>query len=624
MFPIATPFAGVANAGSSRSAEKATDSLALAWLPVGSAWRGRGADDASLASLSSVVGLAMTAACSRLMARRQAVHVVAVRKARLRDSEGRRLTNAPTFDASDAASVTRALVVEYKQRPFGITAYAPSINGKGALVWELGKERYAGDYQGRARQLGVKQGFAVRSIGGVNVASWDFYDIMDLLGDKILDNSSGKFQSISMGHMGNTPAPLPVEVEYVEVSVSDSATLPTIETSPPDLEQCWSFPVGDHALRFGHGSRVDDDFVHQLIDVQRNHAGETVLSLEDAIRLVERVTVLFKSEETLNRLHFETVVVVGDIHGQFFDLLRVFELEGMPSASNPYLFNGDFVDRGLHSLEVIFTLFALKIRFPDAVRMNRGNHESADLNLRYGFAAEIRDRYGPAGKRLFDAFSEAFRWLPLAHVLNSQVLVVHGGLPGPDPRLPFKDAGGGGTGYDAVGGDEQGRTGGRRGGGQQLSLLGYNPDNVSLPPRAKELKLSDIAALPRGSDPATELQALESLPEDEAEEKRLIVDLLWADPRGKTGYGPSYRVRKGCYIFGPDVTSAFMKTNGLRFMIRSHEVKVGGYEWTHPDCLSVFSAPNYLGHARNKAAVVRLTADEASGLLEPSVRVYEA
>jgi len=319
------------------------------------------------------------------------------------------------------------------------------------------------------------------------------------------------------------------------------------------------------------------------------------------------------------------VVVVGDLHGQFHDLLRIFDLAGRPSESNPYLFNGDFVDRGAHSIEVILTLFALKLRFPNVVRMNRGNHEAVDLNLRYGFAREIRDRYGPHGKRLFDACSEAFRWLPLAHVLNSEVFVVHGGLPGPDPRLSFADAGGGGTGYDAVScGEEGGRTGGRRGAGQRLSLLGYNPDNVSLPTRKEELSLRQIAALPRGLEPATDLRALDALPEEEAEVQRLIVDLLWADPRGKTGYGPSFRVRKGCYIFGPDVSEAFLQKNGLRLLIRSHEVKVGGYEWTHPSLITVFNAPNYLGHARNKGAVVRLERSANSGHLEPSFIAYEA
>ena len=148
---------------------------------------------------------------------------------------------------------------------------------------------------------------------------------------------------------------------------------------------------------------------------------QVILSVDDAISLVENVAKILQKENTLQRVQVGQVVVVGDLHGQFFDLLRIFDTTGKVSDSNPYLFNGDFVDRGAFSLEVILSLFALKLRFPGAVFMNRGNHEAADLNLRYGFAAEIRERYGMAGKRLFDAFAETFRWLPLAHVLNDEV-----------------------------------------------------------------------------------------------------------------------------------------------------------------------------------------------------------
>ncbi|CAJ1327439.1 unnamed protein product [Effrenium voratum] len=528
-----------------------------------------------------------------------------------RDSEGRKISEPPTFDASDASSVLSTHLVEFRERPFGVLAYAPSTSGRGAMVWELGAERYPNDPQGRARRCGVQEGFIVRKINGQDVSAWDFDDILDVLGDKTLDNSSGKFQCLSRGSRKSSAAELPVSLELVTCRPTTAPSVSAHEAP------CEAAEAAVSALRYPGPRGVDDAFVAQLLRVQGEHPGEVVFSLEEAIRLVEDAKRVFQGEETLQRVQLDQVVIVGDLHGQFFDLLRVFEALGLPSEARPFLFNGDFVDRGDHSLEVIFTLLALKLRFPRQVMLNRGNHEAADLNLRYGFAQEIRDRYGVQGRRLFEAFAEAFRWLPLAHVLSDQVFVVHGGLPGPDPRLPFKDEGGAGTGYAAQ------AASGRRGGGQKLSLLGYNPDNVSLPPRRCELSLADIAALPRGADPAVELGALRELPEEEAEVQRLIVDLLWADPRGKTGYGPSYRVRKGCYIFGPDVTSAFLRRNGLRLMIRSHEVKVAGYEWTHPDCITVFSAPNYLGHAQNRGAVIQLALDE-QGFLAPSFLSFAA
>lgn len=64
--------------------------------------------------------------------------------------------------------------------------------------------------------------------------------------------------------------------------------------------------------------------------------------------------------------------VCGDIHGQYYDLMNIFKLNGLPSETNPYLFNGDFVDRGSFSVECIFTLFSFKLLFPDHFYMSRG------------------------------------------------------------------------------------------------------------------------------------------------------------------------------------------------------------------------------------------------------------
>lgn len=83
------------------------------------------------------------------------------------------------------------------------------------------------------------------------------------------------------------------------------------------------------------------------------------------------------------------ITVCGDVHGQYYDLLNIFELNGLPSESNPYLFNGDFVDRGSFSVEVILTLFAFKVLYPDHFHLTRGNHESKSMNKIYGFEGEL-------------------------------------------------------------------------------------------------------------------------------------------------------------------------------------------------------------------------------------------
>ena len=122
----------------------------------------------------------------------------------------------------------------------------------------------------------------------------------------------------------------------------------------------------------------------------------------------------------------KNITVVGDIHGQFYDLLHIFEINDYPSENNIYVFNGDYVDRGLFGVECIVTLVSFKILYPNYVFMSRGNHEDKSINLRYGFKFEVLNKYDSL--EIFDCFSEFFKFLPLGHILNKEILVLHGGL----------------------------------------------------------------------------------------------------------------------------------------------------------------------------------------------------
>jgi serine/threonine-protein phosphatase PP1 catalytic subunit len=119
------------------------------------------------------------------------------------------------------------------------------------------------------------------------------------------------------------------------------------------------------------------------------------------------------------------IKICGDIHGQFHDLIRIFEVAGFPPDVN-YLFLGDYVDRGRQSIEVICLLFAFKIRYPGNVFILRGNHECASINRIYGFYDECRRRYSV---KLWKTFSDVFNCMPAAALVERRVLCMHGGIP---------------------------------------------------------------------------------------------------------------------------------------------------------------------------------------------------
>jgi diadenosine tetraphosphatase ApaH/serine/threonine PP2A family protein phosphatase/tetratricopeptide (TPR) repeat protein len=117
--------------------------------------------------------------------------------------------------------------------------------------------------------------------------------------------------------------------------------------------------------------------------------------------------------------------VCGDTHGQFWDLLNIFRLQGDPSPTNPFLFNGDYVDRGSFGYELVLTLMLYKLHCPLALHMTRGNHETINMNRSFGFYGEVIHK---ADLSTFDCFTHVFNALPLAYVLGNQVLILHGGL----------------------------------------------------------------------------------------------------------------------------------------------------------------------------------------------------
>ncbi|KXI84084.1 UNVERIFIED_CONTAM: hypothetical protein ACS92_05505 [Bacillus cereus] len=116
------------------------------------------------------------------------------------------------------------------------------------------------------------------------------------------------------------------------------------------------------------------------------------------------------------------VKIVGDIHGQFNDLIRIFKLCGFPPNAN-YLFLGDYVDRGKQSLETIILLLCLKIKYPENFFMLRGNHESANITKMYGFYDECKRR---ANLKVWKNLVDVFNTLPVAATIADRIFCVHG------------------------------------------------------------------------------------------------------------------------------------------------------------------------------------------------------
>ncbi|EDL88610.1 protein phosphatase, EF hand calcium-binding domain 2 (predicted), isoform CRA_c [Rattus norvegicus] len=192
--------------------------------------------------------------------------------------------------------------------------------------------------------------------------------------------------------------------DFESIEVPDSYTGPRL-----------SFPLlPDHATALVEAFRLRQQlharYVLNLLYETRRHLAQ--------LPNINRVSTCYSEE----------VTVCGDLHGQLDDLIFIFYKNGLPSPERAYVFNGDFVDRGKDSVEVLMVLFAFMLVYPKEFHLNRGNHEDHLVNLRYGFTKEVMHKYKIHGKKILRTLQDVFCWLPLATLVDEKVLVLHGGV----------------------------------------------------------------------------------------------------------------------------------------------------------------------------------------------------
>ncbi|CAL0300000.1 unnamed protein product [Lupinus luteus] len=166
-----------------------------------------------------------------------------------------------------------------------------------------------------------------------------------------------------------------------------------------------------------------DDIINRLLEGRGRPGKQVQISDSEILKLCSASREIFIRQPILLELE-APIKICGDVHGQYSDLLRLFEYGGFPPEAN-YLFLGDYVDRGKQSVETICLLLAYKLKYPENFFLLRGNHECASINRIYGFYDECKKRFNV---RTWKLFTECFNCLPVAALIDEKILCMHGGL----------------------------------------------------------------------------------------------------------------------------------------------------------------------------------------------------
>ena len=168
--------------------------------------------------------------------------------------------------------------------------------------------------------------------------------------------------------------------------------------------------------------RFNEEKIKELMIKMNN---KEIPDKKTVLQILKQGAKIHNKLKNIETIRTKKINIIGDTHGQYKDVLTIFNKYGFPSDDNQYLFNGDFVDRGENGVEIVISLLAWKIFNPSCIFLNRGNHESENMNRTYGFEKECCSKYSA---NVFQAFSRFFETLPLGHIINDKIFVVHGGL----------------------------------------------------------------------------------------------------------------------------------------------------------------------------------------------------
>lgn len=277
------------------------------------------------------------------------------------------------------------------------------------------------------------------------------------------------------------------------------------------------------------------------------------LAKADALIIISECAKRWKREPNILELK-DPITVCGDVHGQYFDLLRLIEAGGRPEETT-YLFLGDYVDRGCFSTEVIFYMMSHKIVYENSWYMLRGNHECRHLTSFFNFKEECLYKYD---EEIYDEIMNAFDNLPIAATINKKFLCVHGGL---------------------------------------------SPDISSL---------KDIMDVDRFREVPREGAFCDLLWADPVDTDKDKDDGDSDGDDEPTTWFAYNDTRQCSYLFGIDAVKTFLTKNKLTAIIRAHEAQLEGYKMHMvnetsgiPRVITIFSAPNYCDVYKNKGAVLK-------------------